>query len=169
MKTSIDRNKKIYSLQTFLRDAKIIVGTAIVMVVILSFHVKSREHHWKSRWCDCRQAQSKAELRSMSLEIRKQREGSLYETQTPAKFIESVRTCSSNSVNNVYYVGTSNDYDCFIHNSDVMTRRVRVHSTHHGNDKRFLLTDDVSCWVEVATVPASAASDLAVFLDAEHL
>ncbi len=165
MKTTIDRNKKIYLLQMFLRDAKIIVGTAIVMVVILSCHVKSREHHWKSRWCDCRQAQSKAELRSMSLEIRKQREGSLYETQTPAKFIESVRTCSSNSVNNVYYVGTSNDYDCFIHNSDVMTRRVRVHSAHQGNDKRFLLTDDVSCWVEVATVPASAASDLAVFLE----
>ena len=167
MKTVINTSPKAYSLQTLFRDAKIVIGTAVVTVIVFSFYVKSQERYWKSRWSDCLHAQSMARLRSMSLEICKQREGRLYEIQTSDQFIESVRACSSNSVNNVYYTGTLEDFDYFVHNCDFSTRRIRVCSSAKIQFKRMPLTDDVSCWIQMVTTPASAASDLSKFLKGE--
>lgn len=165
MKTVINTSPRVYTLQTLFRDVKIVMGTAVVTVVVFSFYVKSQERYWKSRWSDCLSAQSEARLRSMSLEICKQREGRLYEIQTPDQFIESVRACSSNSVNNVYYTGTSEDFDYFVHNCDFLTRRIRVCSSAKVQFKRMPLTDDVSCWIQVAATPVSTASDLSKFLN----
>ena len=166
MKVSFYGKKKLF-LSALSHDMKVIAGTAILMFCVFSFYVNTRELEWKQRWGECLHYRVEAQQESMFLEICKSREGHLYETQNSSLFIKAVKACSSNQVNNVYYLGTAEGYDYFIHNSDYFTRRIRTISTLNGKPTRFPLTDDVSRWISVANIPASAAADLTSFIGSE--
>ena len=145
------------------RDIVFATGTLIVAFFAFSFYVKSSELKWKRHWMELVRQRSEAQQYSTCLELRVSCEGNRYEEFTIAKFIETVKACSSNLVNNVQYVGTSSDYDFFIHNSDFLTRRVRIRSNSLSQFQQFPLTDDASYWKIVTTCPETAVSDLESF------
>ena len=144
------------------RDVKVAIYVLLFTVTACSFYVNSCERGWKRKWMKLASQKDQILKDCVILEMGKNREGNLFETFSIQGFIESVSACTNNSVNNVYYAGSLNGYDYFVHNSDFLTCRIKVNV---GNLNTFPFTKDVSRWLPVATIPTRAASDLAEFLN----
>ena len=168
MKPTADEKPLVSHSLITARDIKIALCALFIVFVAGSFYVKSQELAWKRKWMELASQKFQAIQKYVPLEIRRSHEGTGFETLEVQPFLESVSTCATNAVNNVFYAGTDNDYDYFVHNSDCWTHRVRVRTQHLNGESRIPLTEDVSRWIPVATIPTRAASDLAVFLNNEN-
>ena len=102
---------------------------------------------------------------NVSLKIRTSWQGALYETCSPSSLVATVESCSNNQVNNVWYIGSADGFDYFIHNSDFMTHRVRVDSARLNEKCKIAVTNNVSKWVAVSRMPYCAAGELSAFLE----
>ncbi len=144
---------------------------SIAVIATLIFHVcymLHREVGWRVKWGELAKEKFDIIIKDEFIRMRQAKEGALYETCSPASFVAVVESCASNQVNNVWYVGSTNGFDCFIHNSDFKTQRIRVHSCNLKEAYRMPKTDDVTRWLTVSEPPSSAA-ELTSFLNGGQL
>ncbi len=158
---------KIYRLVTF-RDFVVFSVAVIVTAAIWAYFKMGWELEWKRNWGELVEQLRVATDKYVSLEVSKSREGTLFETASVSSFIAMVDSCSSNRVNNVWYVGSTNGFDYFIHNSDFQTQRIRVHSCNLKETYRMPKTDEVTRWLTVSE-PPSGADELTSFLNGGQL
>ena len=62
------------------------------------------------------------------------------------EFINQVRTHSIETVNSVWYIGSTKTHDYFIHVTTLSTRRVRIPSGEINIGSQFPLTEDQAAW-----------------------
>jgi len=160
--------KRRYTWKAFCHDAKLAGVSAMLFIFAFSFYADWCEALWKNRWGVFFSRTVKAEVNCYSLEIAMQYEGASFDKLSRPAFIKSVERCSSNEVNNVIYVGTTNRCDCFIHNSDFCSHRVRIEPQCVAMANRMPFTDDASRWQLVSTNPVKASVVLAEFLGVER-
>ena len=160
--------KRRYTWKAFCHDAKLAGVSAMLFIFASSFYADRCEALWKTRWGLFCSRTVKAEINCCSLEFAMQYEGASFDKLSRPAFIKSVERCSSNVVNNVIYVGTTNRCDCFIHNSDFCSHRVRIEPQCVAMATRMPFTDDASRWQLVSTNPVKASVALAEFLGGER-
>ena len=162
MKEILEKKKWNYTRQCFFHDAKVVMVTAALFTFAFSFYVNSCEREWKLKWGQCHHAQVDAQVRNMLLEIRLAHVGNQYERLDKEQFVKMVAECSDNKVNNVHYVGSSDNYDYFIHDCDCWTHRVMIKSCV---SRTIPQTDDVARWISITSIPAETASKLRLLFD----
>ena len=160
--------KRRYTWKAFCHDAKLAGVSAMLFIFAFSFYADRCEALWKTRWGVFFSRTVKAEVNCYLLECAMQYEGASFDKLSRPAFIKSVERCSSNVVNNVIYVGTTNRCDCFIHNSDFCSHRVRIEPQCVAMANRMPFTDDASRWKLVSTNPVNASVALAEFLGVER-
>ena len=159
-----DRSKR-KRLITF-RDFKVGGIVAIVVVCFCTYFKALGERNWEKKWKrlmieSCKIVQECREIDS--------REGFLFETCSLASLIATVESCASNRVNNVYYVGTEDGFDYFIHNSDFTKRRIRLPSDNSNANNKMMRKQNPLQWIQITKDPSSAAIDLTNFLNGGQL
>ena len=159
---------KIKRLVTF-RDFVVFSVAVIVTAGVWSYFKVGWELEWKRNWGKLGEQRRIATEEYISLEFSKSREGTLFQTASATSFVAAVESCMNNQMNNVWYVGTKDGFDCFIHNSDFVTQRFRVQSGKVNANYMMPMTNDVSRWIPVAKVPSQAATDVAEFLNGKQL
>lgn len=162
MKEMPEKKKWNYTQQCFFHDVKVVMATVALFTFAFSFYVNSREREWKLKWGQCHHAQVKAQVRNMLFETRLAQVGNQYERLDKEQFVKMVAKCSDNNVNNVHYVGSSAYYDYFIHDCDCWTHRIMIKSCVPTT---ISLTEDVTRWISIMSVPTETASKLRHFLD----
>ena len=151
---------------TIFRDFVFFLIIALLTLDICGYFKSRLEAKWYVEWA---QLVGQGKIENTFLCLIKDREGTLYETVSVASFIAMVDSCSSNRVNNVWYVGSTNGFDYFIHNSDFMTQRIRVSSGKLNANYMMPMTNDVFRWIQVTEGASGAAADLGAFLNGERL
>ena len=150
---------------TIFRDFVFFLIIALLTLDICGYFKSRLEAKWYVEWA---QLVGQGKIENTFLCLIKDREGTLFETVSVASFIAMVDSCSSNRVNNVWYVGSTNGFDYFIHNSDFQTQRIRVHSCNLKETYRMPKTDEVTRWLTVSE-PPSGAAELTSFLNGGQL
>ena len=151
---------------TLIRDFVFFLVVALLTLDICGYFKSNLEAKWHRQWM---RLVGSGRIEHVFLNLIKDREGTLYETCSPSSFVAAVKSCSSNQVNNVWYVGSTNGFDCFIHNSDFMTQRFRVPSGKLNANYMMPMTNDVFRWIQVTKGASGAAADLGAFLNGERL
>ena len=165
MKNDMPKRKRLITFRDF-----IVFSIAVMLTMFFNvFHKLECEREWKLRWGKLAKERCDAIMERGGLEMRLDEEGTLFTTCSTTSLIVTVGVCSSNQVNNVWYVGSENGFDYFIHNSDFMTQRFRVPSGKLHPDYKSPKTSDVYRWKRVSSAPSLAASQIAAFLNGERL
>ena len=165
MKNNMPKRKRLITFRDF-----IVFSIAVMLTMFFNvFHKLECEREWKLRWGKLAKERYDAVMERGRLEMRLDEEGALFATCSTTSLIVTVGACASNQVNNVWYVGSADGFDCFIHNSDFMTQRFRVPSGKLHPDYKGPITNDVYRWKRVSSTPSLAASQIAAFLNGERL
>ena len=147
------------------RDVKVASAAVIIILILEILYACYCAWRWKE-FGKIQIDHKNAVLKdSLPLSVCKDHEGVLFETCSPARLVAAVESCASNHVNNVFYVGSENGFDCFIHNSDFRTKRFRLHSAKLNVNCKMAMTDVSYKWIAVSEIPSRAASDLVAFLN----
>ena len=151
---------------TIFRDFVFFLVVTLLTLDICGCFKSRLEAKWYVEWA---QLVEQGKIENTFLNLIKDMEGTSFETITAPSFIAMVDSCASNQVNNVWYVGSADGFDCFIHNSDFMTQRFRVPSGKLHPGYKGPKTNDVYRWKRVSSAPSLAASQIAAFLNGERL
>ena len=152
-----------------LRDVKVAAVAAVIILILEILYARNSAKRWEE--FGKLQINHKNEVlkKSIPLSICKSREGTLFETCSASTLVAVVEACASNQVNNVFYVGSNDGFDCFIHNSDFKTKRFRVCSTNLNENYKMAVTNVSYKWITVSVTPSRAASDLVAFLNGNEV
>lgn len=71
---------------------------------------------------------------------------SCVEEMKKTDFEKSIREHATETINNVWYAGSANGFDYFIHNTATQSRKIRLKTNEITLATRFPLTDDKQKW-----------------------
>lgn len=71
---------------------------------------------------------------------------SCVEDMNKTDFEKSILKHATETINNVWYVGSADGYDYFLHNTATQSRKIRVKENEISLSARFPLTDDKKKW-----------------------
>ena len=147
-----------------------VAAVAVIVTLLLEFaYVCDCAYEWNIKRIEQMRLGNAVFKENFRLKMQRSREGMLFEDCSTSSMVAAVRSCASNQINNVWYVGSVNGFDCFIHNSDFKTHRFRVPSGKVSASYMMPMTNDVSWWIAVGETPFEVADYLNMFLDGELL